>query len=169
MQGVIQTASSHVYEMFVYQLVTCHKLEFMCTSLHTEVPMLINKKVEVVLAYIGRILSLFFFFFSFPLTLSMLENKSEKPTVAVIGAGFVCPCVVVSESRLLIWILTYSASGICTYIELEKKLGIQASLFEMEDDLGGTWRQNTYPYASCDVPSHVYSLRSDLNPSKSCW
>ncbi|KAL9538471.1 hypothetical protein MBANPS3_010905 [Mucor bainieri] len=74
----------------------------------------------------------------------MLESTSEKPTVAVIGAG---------------------ASGICTYIELEKKLGIQASLFEMEDDLGGTWRQNTYPFASCDIPSHVYSLRSDLNPN----
>lgn len=101
------------------------------------------------------------------LTLSMmLESKSEKPTVAVIGAGFVWPRVV-SKSQLM-WFLC-SASGICTYIELEKKLGIQASLFEMEDDLGGTWRQNTYPFASCDIPSHVYSLRSDLNPSKSCW
>ncbi|CAO0795316.1 unnamed protein product [Mucor circinelloides] len=74
----------------------------------------------------------------------MLEKKSEKPTVAVIGAG---------------------ASGICTFIELEKKLGITAALFEMEDDIGGTWRQNTYPFASCDIPSHIYSLRSDLNPN----
>jgi cation diffusion facilitator CzcD-associated flavoprotein CzcO len=60
----------------------------------------------------------------------------------------------------------YSISGICTSIELQKKLGITPSLFEMTNDIGGTWKQNTYPGCSCDIPSHVYSLRSDLNPSK---
>ncbi|KAI8640580.1 putative flavin-binding monooxygenase-like protein [Parasitella parasitica] len=73
----------------------------------------------------------------------MVEMKSEKPTVAIIGAG---------------------VSGICTSIELQKKLGITASLFEMEDDIGGTWKQNTYPGCSCDLPSHIYVLSSDLNP-----
>ncbi|HEX5066699.1 MAG TPA: NAD(P)/FAD-dependent oxidoreductase [Myxococcota bacterium] len=31
-------------------------------------------------------------------------------------------------------------------------------------DVGGTWRDNTYPGAACDVPSHVYSLSFEPNP-----
>ena len=30
-------------------------------------------------------------------------------------------------------------------------------LLEASDGLGGTWRNNTYPGAACDVPSHLYS------------
>ena len=31
-------------------------------------------------------------------------------------------------------------------------------VFEKADDVGGTWRDNTYPGAACDVPSHLYSF-----------
>src|SRR6516165_35572 len=31
-------------------------------------------------------------------------------------------------------------------------------LFETADRPGGTWRDNTYPGAACDVPSHLYSF-----------
>ncbi|MCX5236892.1 NAD(P)/FAD-dependent oxidoreductase [Streptomyces prunicolor] len=31
------------------------------------------------------------------------------------------------------------------------------TLFEKADDVGGCWRDNTYPGAACDVPSHLYS------------
>jgi cation diffusion facilitator CzcD-associated flavoprotein CzcO len=31
-------------------------------------------------------------------------------------------------------------------------------LFERADRPGGTWRDNTYPGAACDVPSHLYSF-----------
>ncbi|MCW2608029.1 MAG: 4-hydroxyacetophenone monooxygenase, partial [Frankiales bacterium] len=31
-------------------------------------------------------------------------------------------------------------------------------LFEKSDDVGGVWRENTYPGAACDVPSHLYSF-----------
>jgi cation diffusion facilitator CzcD-associated flavoprotein CzcO len=31
-------------------------------------------------------------------------------------------------------------------------------LFEKSGDVGGVWRDNTYPGAACDVPSHLYSL-----------
>ncbi|MCU1691639.1 MAG: hypothetical protein JWM64_730 [Frankiales bacterium] len=31
-------------------------------------------------------------------------------------------------------------------------------LFERSDDVGGVWRENTYPGAACDVPSHLYSF-----------
>ena len=32
------------------------------------------------------------------------------------------------------------------------------------NDLGGTWRDNSYPGATCDVPSNLYSYSFALNP-----
>jgi cation diffusion facilitator CzcD-associated flavoprotein CzcO len=32
-------------------------------------------------------------------------------------------------------------------------------------EVGGTWRDNTYPGAACDVPSHLYSYSFELNPN----
>jgi cation diffusion facilitator CzcD-associated flavoprotein CzcO len=31
------------------------------------------------------------------------------------------------------------------------------TVLEKADDIGGVWRENTYPGAACDVPSHLYS------------
>ncbi len=31
-------------------------------------------------------------------------------------------------------------------------------VLERADDVGGTWRDNTYPGVACDVPAHLYSL-----------
>ena len=38
------------------------------------------------------------------------------------------------------------------------------TIFERGDGFGGTWRNNTYPGAACDVPSHFYSFSFALNP-----
>ena len=38
-------------------------------------------------------------------------------------------------------------------------------LLEKADDLGGTWRDNTYPGAECDVPSALYSYSWAPNPT----
>ena len=37
-------------------------------------------------------------------------------------------------------------------------------VLERGDDVGGTWRDNTYPGAACDVPSQLYSFSFALNP-----
>ncbi|ORZ00368.1 putative flavin-containing monooxygenase [Syncephalastrum racemosum] len=66
-------------------------------------------------------------------------------SVAVIGTGF---------------------SGICAAVKVERELGIVPVLFEMCKDVGGTWYQNRYPGAACDIPSHLYSLSFEL---KSDW
>ncbi len=61
--------------------------------------------------------------------------------IAIIGAGF---------------------AGIGTAIKL-KKAGIESfTIFERAGEIGGTWRDNTYPGAACDVPSHVYSFSFEL-------
>jgi cation diffusion facilitator CzcD-associated flavoprotein CzcO len=42
--------------------------------------------------------------------------------------------------------------------------GYDFAIFERGDGFGGTWRNNTYPGAACDVPSHLYSFSFALNP-----
>ena len=37
-------------------------------------------------------------------------------------------------------------------------------VLEKAGDLGGTWRDNTYPGCRCDVPSHLYSFSFEPNP-----
>jgi cation diffusion facilitator CzcD-associated flavoprotein CzcO len=64
-------------------------------------------------------------------------------TIAIIGAGF---------------------AGIGAAIQL-KKAGVRSfTIFERASEIGGTWRDNNYPGAACDVPSHVYSLSFEQNP-----
>ena len=37
-------------------------------------------------------------------------------------------------------------------------------MFERAADIGGTWRDNSYPGCACDVPSHLYSSSFAPNP-----
>jgi hypothetical protein len=70
----------------------------------------------------------------------------------------------VGPSHWLSWCCRFS--GICAAIQVEKQLGIKATLFEMSDDVGGTWKHNHYPGCACDIPSHLYSLSFEPNPGK---
>ena len=56
--------------------------------------------------------------------------------VAMIGAGF---------------------GGLGAAIRLHQKGFTDFLIFEKADEIGGTWRDNTYPGCACDVPSHLYS------------
>jgi cation diffusion facilitator CzcD-associated flavoprotein CzcO len=68
---------------------------------------------------------------------SALDAGVPSPRVAVLGAG---------------------AGGLCMAIQL-KLAGIDTvTVYEKSDGVGGTWRDNTYPGAACDVPSHLYSF-----------
>lgn len=69
----------------------------------------------------------------------VIKNKiaTRKVKVAIIGAGF---GGIASAIRLL-------QSDIQDFVILEKA-----------GNVGGTWRDNQYPGAACDVQSHMYSL-----------
>ena len=67
-----------------------------------------------------------------------------SPRIAIIGAGM---------------------SGLCMAIKLQDA-GIESyTVYELASDVGGTWRDNTYPGLSCDVPSRFYSYSFQPNPS----
>ncbi len=46
-----------------------------------------------------------------------------------------------------------------------RKAGIEDfAILEKAGDVGGVWRDNAYPGAACDVPSHLYSFSFEPNP-----
>ncbi len=56
-------------------------------------------------------------------------------------------------------------SGIGMAIELLREGERDFVLLERADEIGGTWRDNTYPGCRCDVPSHLYSFSFAPNPN----
>ncbi|MDP3891132.1 NAD(P)/FAD-dependent oxidoreductase [Nocardioides sp.] len=63
-------------------------------------------------------------------------STSRHPSVTIIGAGF---------------------GGLGTALALQQAGLTDVTLLEKADDIGGVWRENTYPGAACDVPSALYS------------
>ena len=55
-------------------------------------------------------------------------------------------------------------SGLCMGIALKKSGRHDFVILEKAADIGGTWRDNTYPGAACDVPSNMYSFSFEPNP-----
>lgn len=70
-------------------------------------------------------------------TTSVVTGKTQTTQVAIIGSGFGGLAMAI---RLL-------QANIHDFIILEKA-----------SEVGGTWRENQYPGAACDVQSHMYSL-----------
>ena len=54
-------------------------------------------------------------------------------------------------------------------IELKKRGFDDIVVLEKADDVGGVWRENTYPGAACDVPSPFYSYSFEPNPRCGHW
>jgi cation diffusion facilitator CzcD-associated flavoprotein CzcO len=70
-------------------------------------------------------------------------RRSRTPRVGIVGSGF---------------------SGVAIAAQLQDR-GIHSfTLLEKADEVGGVWRDNTYPGAACDVPSHLYSFSWKPHP-----
>jgi len=55
-------------------------------------------------------------------------------------------------------------AGVLAAIKLRENGFGDVTVYEKADRLGGTWRENTYPGVSCDVPSHLYTYTFAPNP-----
>ena len=74
-------------------------------------------------------------------------SEPAHAEVVIVGAGF---------------------AGLGMAIRL-KQAGIESFVVvERADDVGGTWRDNTYPGCMCDVPSHLYSFSFAPHPDWTC-
>ena len=54
-------------------------------------------------------------------------------------------------------------AGILAAIKLREAGKHNVRVYEKADRIGGTWRENTYPGLSCDVPSHSYTYSFEPN------
>jgi cation diffusion facilitator CzcD-associated flavoprotein CzcO len=68
---------------------------------------------------------------------------TQHHRIAIVGTGF---------------------SGLGMAIKLKEEGEDDFVLLERAPDIGGTWRDNTYPGCRCDVPSHLYSFSFAPNP-----
>lgn len=71
------------------------------------------------------------------------QHPVTRVSVAIVGAGF---------------------AGMAAAIKLREAGVHDFLILEAASDVGGTWRDNTYPGAACDVPSHVYSYSFEKYP-----
>ena len=55
-------------------------------------------------------------------------------------------------------------AGILAGIKLQEAGFTDIAIYEKADRIGGTWRENTYPGLTCDVPSHHYTYTFERNP-----
>jgi cation diffusion facilitator CzcD-associated flavoprotein CzcO len=55
-------------------------------------------------------------------------------------------------------------AGLCAAIKLKEAGENNFLILERNDNLGGTWYDNHYPGATCDVESHLYSYSFEPNP-----
>ena len=66
---------------------------------------------------------------------------------------------------LSVLIIGTGFSGLGMGIKL-KQAGVEDfTILERADDVGGTWRDNSYPGCACDVQSHLYSFSFEPNPN----
>ena len=64
-------------------------------------------------------------------------GRRRSPRVVIIGAGF---------------------GGLAAAVALRRRGIDDLLIIERSDGVGGTWRQNSYPGAACDIQSHLYSF-----------
>ena len=71
----------------------------------------------------------------------MVDDKN--PSIIIVGTGF---------------------GGLCLAAKLKQSGRDDFIMLEKADSLGGTWRENRYPGAECDVGSNLYSFSFFPNP-----
>src|SRR5687768_3739101 len=69
-----------------------------------------------------------------------------------------------SQRAIRVAIVGAGMSGICMAAKLQDAGIDDFVIYEAADEVGGTWRDNTYPGLHCDVPSRYYSYSFRPNP-----
>ena len=87
-----------------------------------------------------------------PLYKKPMHTPTRKLRVVTIGAGI-------------------SAMGLAYKFHHEHKMDdlLEHTVYEANDEIGGTWFVNRYPGVACDVPAHIYSFPFEPNPDWSAY
>ncbi len=68
------------------------------------------------------------------------------------------------DKSLRVVVIGAGMAGILAAIKLLEDGINDVVVYEKADRIGGTWRENTYPGLTCDVPSHHYTYKFERNP-----
>ncbi|MGM0586101.1 MAG: FAD-dependent oxidoreductase, partial [Pseudomonadota bacterium] len=71
-------------------------------------------------------------------------------------AGAAARAQAVNRTDMLI--VGAGVSGLIMAMEARRRGVRDIAVLEKADEIGGTWRENTYPGVACDIPSHLYSI-----------
>ena len=69
-----------------------------------------------------------------------------------------------NQRDLRIVVIGAGMAGILAGIKLREAGHRNFVIYEKAAQLGGTWRENTYPGIACDVPAHLYTYTFEPNP-----
>jgi cation diffusion facilitator CzcD-associated flavoprotein CzcO len=83
-----------------------------------------------------------------------VSATTEEPTAAETGQP---------AGSVEVLVIGTGFSGLGMGIALAEQ-GRDFLILEKADDVGGTWRDNSYPGCACDVQSHMYSFSFEPNP-----
>ena len=72
-----------------------------------------------------------------------MQAQGQRSKILIVGSGF---------------------GGLGMAICLKQQGIHDFKIIERAAEVGGTWRDNTYPGVACDVPSHLYSFSFIKNP-----
>lgn len=72
-----------------------------------------------------------------------MQAQGQRSKILIVGSGF---------------------GGLGMAIRLKQQGIHDFKIIERAAEVGGTWRDNTYPGVACDVPSHLYSFSFIKNP-----
>lgn len=73
-----------------------------------------------------------------------MQAQTQRSKILIVGSGF---------------------GGLGMAIRLKQQGIHDFKIIERAAEVGGTWRDNTYPGVACDVPSHLYSFSFIKNPN----
>ncbi len=74
-----------------------------------------------------------------------------------------------AHKQLRIIVIGAGMAGILAAIKLHQAGQHKVVVYEKADRVGGTWRENTYPGLTCDVPAHAYTYSFAPNPEWSSF
>ena len=69
-----------------------------------------------------------------------------------------------TQKKLRIIVIGAGMAGILAAVRLQQAGRHEVVVYEKADRVGGTWRENTYPGLTCDVPAHAYTYSFAPNP-----
>jgi 4-hydroxyacetophenone monooxygenase len=91
-----------------------------------------------------------------PLYLEELDLQATNPRAIDVAPDAVAP------RGLSVLVIGCGESGLLAGIRM-KEVGISFEIVDKNDDVGGTWLENTYPGCRVDVASHFYSYSFERN------